>query len=173
MSKDKTPAAIPMERSAEPAGRVPDLPELAGRDYQELWFSLARQPWRTAVLVPADPAIRSDEAAHALAGIGRKLGFTQAAALVADQIEFSTVGALTARVAAAQAQGPEGAAPPQLIVAIPPVVLQPLGVAVARAADTVVLCLAVGQTSLEHVRHTIDLVGRERIRGAMVVPARP
>jgi hypothetical protein len=172
VSRDKTDPTLAVERPAEPAGRIPDLPELSGRDYQELWFSLARHPWRSAVLVPADPAIRSDEAAHALAGIGRKLGFTQVSALVADQIEFATVGQLTSRVAAAQAPAADGAAPPQIIVAIPPVVLQPLGVAVARAADTVVICLAVGQTSLEHVRHTIELVGRERIRGAMVVPAR-
>jgi hypothetical protein len=150
------------------------LPELVGRDYQELWFALARRPWRSAVLVPAEPGLRTDELAQALAGIGRRLGFTQVSAVVAEQIDFDSVGLLTARVSSPgqSATTVAGQGTAQIVVSIPPVVIQPLGVAVARAADTVVLCLAVGQTSVHHVQRTIELVGRERICGAVLVAAR-
>jgi len=171
-SDTQADTAHPAGPAADGTGRVPELAELAGRDYQELWFALSRQPWRSVVLVPVEAGLRADELATALAGIGRRLGFTQVSAVVADQIEFATVGQLAARVAApGQASGSAaigGGA--QVIVSIPPVVVQPLGVAVARAADAVVLCLAVGETSVGQVARTIELVGRERIRGAVVLP---
>jgi hypothetical protein len=177
VSRDKidTTATVELRAAAfaEAGTRLPDLADLAGRDYQELWFALARRPWRSAVLVPAEASLRTDELAAALASIGRRLGFTQVSALVAEQIDFASVGQLTSRLAApAQSANPVvSASTAQLIVSIPPVVVQPLGVAVARAADTVVLCLAMGRTGLRDAERTIELVGRERICGAVVLPA--
>jgi hypothetical protein len=57
----------------------------------------------------------------------------------------------------------------QVVVAIQPVVVEPLGIAVAHAADAVVLCVKLGRTSLEHARRTIELIGESRFIGAVVV----
>ncbi len=57
----------------------------------------------------------------------------------------------------------------QVIVAIQPVVVDPLGVAVARAADAVILCIELERTRLESARRTIDLIGADRIGGAILV----
>lgn len=57
----------------------------------------------------------------------------------------------------------------RLIIAIPPVVDEPLGVAVAHHADGVVLAIRLGKTTFEEARRTIDLVGREKILGCFIV----
>jgi hypothetical protein len=57
----------------------------------------------------------------------------------------------------------------QVVVAIQPVVVEPLGVAIAQAADAVVLCVELGRTRLKAARRTIELIGRERIAGCFLV----
>lgn len=57
----------------------------------------------------------------------------------------------------------------RLIISIPPVVSQPLGLATAQAADLVVLCVEVGVTRLADARRTLELVGRERVAGCFLI----
>lgn len=141
------------------------------REFQELWFALARKDWQSAVIVPADASVAAGGIACSLADVGRRLGFTAVNALVAESLDFASVGPLASRVAAPRlrAQSPEEALTGQLVVALPPVVVQPLGVVVARAADVVVLCIAMGRTRLSDAQKTIDLVGRERLAGTFLV----
>lgn len=57
----------------------------------------------------------------------------------------------------------------QVVVAIQPVMVEPLGVAIAHAADAVVLCIQVGKTQLASARRTVDLIGADRVTGAFLV----
>ncbi|OFX21453.1 MAG: hypothetical protein A2V77_04830 [Anaeromyxobacter sp. RBG_16_69_14] len=57
----------------------------------------------------------------------------------------------------------------KVIIAIQPVVAEPLGLAVTQAADTSILCVEMGRTHLASARRTIELVGRERIAGCLLV----
>lgn len=57
----------------------------------------------------------------------------------------------------------------RLVIAIQPVIVEPLGVAVARAADAVVLCIQLGETHLKAAKKTIELIGADRIAGAFIV----
>jgi hypothetical protein len=57
----------------------------------------------------------------------------------------------------------------RLVVAIQPVIVEPLGVAVAHAADAVVLCVQLGETHMKAAQKTIELIGSERIAGAFIV----
>jgi len=61
--------------------------------------------------------------------------------------------------------GPTG----KVIAAIPPVITEPLGLAITQAADSVVLCIEIGRTRMSAARRTIDLVGRARIAGCVVI----
>jgi hypothetical protein len=180
--------------------RLGDVPE---REYQELWFSLARRPWKSAVLVPADRKTSAARFAAGLADVGGRLCDTPLTAAVADSISYEAVRMLTdlqlrvvdyrnpARGAAIETeivpasstpidtgvdeQRPESEARRpiapmgQLIVAIPPVVVEPLGVAVAHAADVVILCIEMGRTRLRHARRTIELIGAARFAGALLI----
>lgn len=57
----------------------------------------------------------------------------------------------------------------QIVVAIQPIVSEPLGVAVAHAADAVILCIQLGRTRLDRARRSIELIGADRIIGAVLV----
>jgi hypothetical protein len=60
----------------------------------------------------------------------------------------------------------------RLVIAIPPVIEEPRGIAVARLADMVVLCYRLGHTLIADVSRTADLIGRDQIAGCvdMVTP---
>lgn len=57
----------------------------------------------------------------------------------------------------------------RLVIAIPAVVKEPLGLAATQMADAVVLTVGIGRTRLADARRTIELIGRERIAGCFVV----
>ena len=57
---------------------------------------------------------------------------------------------------------------PTMIVALEPVVSNPLGIAVALAADAALLCITLGETPLASAKRTVELVGRERFIGCVV-----
>lgn len=59
--------------------------------------------------------------------------------------------------------------PGAVVVAIQPVVVEPLGVAIAQAASAVVLCVELGKTRLASARRTIELIGADRIVGAFLI----
>ncbi len=67
--------------------------------------------------------------------------------------------------------GPQLTASPaaRVVISIPAVVSEPLGVAVAQHADAVVVCVERGRTRAAHVRLTTELVGRERIAGCFLL----
>lgn len=57
----------------------------------------------------------------------------------------------------------------RLVISIPPVVREPLGLAVAHVADAVILTFHLGKTNLAEARRTIELIGRDRIVGCFIV----
>lgn len=61
--------------------------------------------------------------------------------------------------------GPVG----RLVIAIPSVLAQPLGIAIARAADAVVLAVDLGGTRMEEAARTARVIGRDHLVGACLV----
>lgn len=57
----------------------------------------------------------------------------------------------------------------QVVIAIQPVVVEPLGVAIAHAADAVVLCIQLRKTRLAAARRTLEIIGADRVAGAFLV----
>lgn len=143
-----------------------------GREAQELWLVLSRRTWRSVVLVPGDrgASAATSAAAAALAEVGRRLRFAPVTALLADDLDYDATGQLVRRIAALRAPhaGP-GASPEQLVLSIPAVAAQPLGVAVAREADAVVVCIELGRTSLASARKTVELIGLDRLAGCLLL----
>lgn len=129
------------------------------RDVQELWLALAARAWRSLVLVPADPAGSSAELARSLASAAAELGDANVTASADGTLDPGTALALV-----------EGGAPSsRVLVAIPPVLLQPRGVGIARRADAVVACVQRGRTRIADVRRTLELVRSDRFVGCVLV----
>jgi hypothetical protein len=59
--------------------------------------------------------------------------------------------------------------PARLIISVPPVVTEPLGLAATEEADAVVLAIRLNHSRMAEVKRTIQLVGRERITGCLLV----
>jgi len=192
MKKSNAPI-VPRSAIVDPAGGD------GARDYHELWFALASRGWRSVVFVPADPEGSAAPAAAALASVGRQLHnypiilYTMAkpadywpamemlnAAATAAGAPVIPVETEPMNYASAVQVVAEAAARPnesrsessKVIVAIQPVVSEPLGLAITQAADAVVLCLRAGRTSQASVRRTIELIGRHRIAGCVLDSSR-
>jgi hypothetical protein len=129
------------------------------QELEELWLVLSVRPWRSLVLVPADPSGSTAQLARSLAAAGDALGDEPVTAKAEGEPEPGAALALV----------DGGARPGRAIVAIPPVVVQPRGVVLARRADAVVACVEQGRTRLADVRRTLELIGRERFLGCVLV----
>ena len=140
-------------------------------EFQSLWFTLARLPWRSLVVVPGDEHGSSASVATALADVGRRLKSGPVTFLVmAGPLDYASAGRIVASVAGPPPES-SGTAPAygRVIVAIPPVVNEPLGIAVTDAADAVVLCIEKGKTRTPAARRTIEMIGRDRIVGCILI----
>lgn len=134
---------------------------VAERRLQGLWLALTARAWRSLVVVPACPLAPAAEVARGLAEVGARMG-EPAAAVVADALGYESALALAERARRASA-GPD-----RVVLAIPAVVTEPLGVAVTRAADLVVVAVERGRTRLADVERTVELVGRDKIAGCVL-----
>ena len=145
-----------------------------GRDLEieGLWFTLARIPWRTLVLVPADEGASAVEVAAALADVGRRLRMGPVTfLLLSGPMDYAAAGKIVQAVrgrredAGAEERQGDG----RLIIAIPPVVSEPLGLAVTEVVDAIVLCVERGESRVRYAERTVKMVGRDRIIGSLML----
>jgi len=59
--------------------------------------------------------------------------------------------------------------PARLIISIPPVLTEPLGLTATQESDAVVLAVRLNRSRMDEVRRTLQLVGRERVLGCFLV----
>ena len=142
---------------SEPALEAPDTVAL-----QHVWLAAQRRPWASLALIPIGVEAPAKRLAAALAAIGEP--YLGAAVVVHDATAVSLatlqaeLGAMTARA------GRAGRA----IVALPPLLGCPAGLALARAADAVIVCVALGSSAIAEAEQILDEVGRERVLGSVV-----
>jgi hypothetical protein len=150
-----------VEGSAAVAGGEPLVASRAplDRELQELWLALSVRPWRSLVLVPAAPDGSASQLADAPAVAGTELGELPVTAFADGALEPHAALALVG----------EGAPASRTIVAIPAVVAQPRGIVLARRADAVIACIERGRTRLADLRRTLELIGRERFLGCVLL----
>jgi hypothetical protein len=162
-------------------------------ELEDLWLALTRTDWVSLVFVPADPGSSSAALVTALAEVGSRLSRETVSPLMLDIDQDPAVLAdvqqlllrerrradlRVPRVVGESAGSAGDVAPPppesvptpaRTILSIPPLAGAPLGAGVARAADAVVVTVAMGRTRLADVRRTTELVGRERVAGCCIV----
>jgi hypothetical protein len=165
MSKDKPETAIALQ------GATKDLQELERREYQALWFAVAKLPWNSLVLVPADDGTSVAHIAQAMAELGDQLGIAPVTHIVAHPMDYKAAIQIAAGVSSKD-WGTEHRALPRsgrAIIAIESVIAEPYGVAVCQEADATVICVEQGRSSLAATRKTIELIGREYVTGTFLV----
>lgn len=164
----------------------------ADRRLAELWLLLAKLNWSSLVLLPVDADASTEELARSLAAVGKSLTYEPVSA-----VTLNSLGAGSARALAALAGHVSGsrkhlqagsrvvevipepsedegeqrslAAAGQVIIGIPSIQAEPVSLAVADAADLVVLAVELGKTRLRDVRKAIHMIGREKVAGCVLI----
>ena len=141
------------------------------REYQELWFALARKSWRSLAIVAVDREESASEITNALGEVARMLDERVSFFAPIDVLDYvSVAGIFSAANANFAADIPRPVkAPVRSIAILPPVVRNPLALKVATAADVVVICVEIGKTRLSAVRRTIELIGRDHVAGCVLI----
>ena len=142
------------------------------REIQELWFALANRRWSLLAVIPVGSGATAASVAISLADVGRRLREMPVTFLVmAESIDYPTAGRIVRTLGAGgrKDEDPEAGPASKLVIAIPSVLSEPLGLVVAKAADAVVLCIEKGRTTMPEAHRTIELIGRDRIAGCLYV----
>src|SRR5690242_19894243 len=84
MSQDPSQSAITRQDGAR------ETLDLTSREFQALWFSVARLPWNSLVLVPADEGRSVAHLAKAMAEIGDHLSISPVTHIVAHPIDYKS-----------------------------------------------------------------------------------
>jgi hypothetical protein len=147
------------KRTATAAPARADLREL-----QQMWLSLMSGDWSSLVVVPTDP----DSSASVVTG-----ALAEAAAFH-DLGPFQIIDALGASPAVgeqlAQQLASVVAGGSRAVAAVDSLMQSLGGVALVRDAQAALLVVRLGSSNFEYVQSTIDIIGRERILGAVTLP---
>ena len=172
-------------REAPPANGKRALPS---RELQELWFATRRRDWKSLVVVPAGQGLSALPIAQALGEVGGAIRLSPVHVVNAEGLDLDRIAQLvmdmspefrqpdsvwtSGSVAGGRSVEPRISAHRVTIIAIDAVAENPLVLPVALAADAVLLCVVRGQTNLREARHTVELIGRDRMIGAVLLNSR-
>jgi hypothetical protein len=144
-------------------------PRLASIELQQLWFQLQRRQWASLVVIPADPGSSGAGVATSLWKVGTLIGNPAPKVLNAERMGPGVIAELIRDLANAKEAVTAGLDQPRILVSIESVLSNPLGIGIAQAADALLLCVRKGRTKIAAARRTIELIGRERFLGSVVL----
>jgi hypothetical protein len=136
---------------------------LPSRELHELWFASRRRDWKSLVVVPASPGRSALPIAQALGEVGGLIRMRPVQVVSAQGMDLPGIATLVMDMTLPP--GTDRA----IIVAIEAVVDNPLVLPVALSADAVLLCVQLGATEITAARHTIELIGRDRVIGCVLI----
>ncbi len=130
---------------------------------QQLWISLQQRAWRSLALVSAGEGVSTLEAANVLAKIA--WAYSGEPTCVFDMRDL-TLRLLEhqLRDMATQLEGGE-----RIFIPLRSTTENPTAVPLARAADAIVLCVTLGETTAKAAARTVEAIGRERFIGTILL----
>ncbi len=131
-------------------------------DCQRIWLGTQVQDWRTLAVVPGDEDLSSYEIASLIMALGLHHGEPIGVADLRD-IGLSKVRASLDVVDFHVDRGE------RVVLATSAITSNLATVALARAADAAVLCVAFGSTSLALVKETVEQIGKEHFIGSLLL----
>jgi hypothetical protein len=148
---------------------------------QELWLSVTKREWATLAVIPAHPDGSALSIATALAEAGSLLRGKPVELFSADRADMSSTGqtVLNGRsTGSIQLHSvPPGGLPPaserfERVVALEPLSSNPIGATIAHAAEAVLMVAEQGVTELRAAKRTMEMIGRDRFIGCILVNRR-
>jgi hypothetical protein len=135
-------------------------------DWQRLWFSTRQKPWKSLALIPGDLGVDVGRVAEGLVTTGRLHGEKSVTLLDAKGVRLENVQQLIDTLAEMTGRGE------WVIVPVDPIAKNPSAVPVVRAASGALLVVRLGESLLTSARSIIEIVGRDRLIGSIVLNRR-
>lgn len=136
-------------------------------ELQNLWIALQKRPWRVLAIVSATADGESIGVAKALAEAGYQFEGVRPAVTDLRDLKLRLVENEKKRMDQAREKNES------VVLALASPDRSPAGLALARAADAVVVTVRLGETPMKVVARAADDIGRDKILGAVVVHPRP
>jgi hypothetical protein len=140
-------------------------PGAALREMQQMWLSLMRGSWSSIAIVPTDPGTSARVVIGALLGAAHQDDVGRFEIIDAEGASAAHGERLAQHLASVVARGARA------VVAVDSLMQSLGGVPLVRDADATLLVVRLGTSSFDSVQSTIDIVGRERILGAVALPS--
>lgn len=130
---------------------------------QKLWIALQKKPWKVLAVVPAAREISSLGAANVLAEVAWRFRGEPTVVVDMRDVGLRLVDYQTKEVAAQVEQGNA------VILALPSVAQNASAIPLARFADTAVLLVRYGETTMAAAELAVEEIGLEKFSGTLVV----
>jgi hypothetical protein len=143
--------------------RPPDALGVDEKKLQELWIATQKREWRSLALLGAGEGIPTLATANLLARISWSYSGTPSAVFDLRDVSLRL---LEHQLQNVQLQVQNGE---RVFIALRSIAENPTAIALARAADAVLLCVSLGKTKVKLAKKTVQDVGRERFLGSIVV----
>jgi hypothetical protein len=140
--------------------------EVPDDDWQRLWFATRQQAWSSLAIIPSDGGIDAGDVAESLAATGRLLGERPVNLINATGIQLADVHQLIESLGAMTGRGD------CVIVPVDAIAENPGAIPIVRATSAAVLVVRLGESLIDSARSAIELVGRERFLGSVVLQGR-
>jgi hypothetical protein len=131
--------------------------------WQRIWFSLRQHTWTSVALVPSHGGIDVVKVAEMLVTTGRMQGERPVDLVNATGMQLAHVQELIESLSAVADRGASA------IVPVDPILENPSAIAVVQAATVALLVVRLGESLIGNAQSSLDLVGRSRFIGSIVV----
>jgi hypothetical protein len=154
----------------ESAGPLPPV------ELQQIWFAMLRRAWSSLVVIPAHDGNSAVSIARGLAAAGSNHRGRPVTVITPAEADLAAIERLVQNAGAERAGAPpdRSGESARLVVALEPIVSNPLGIGVALAADAALLCVTLGETPIASAKRTVEMIGQEHFIGCVIVrPSSP
>jgi hypothetical protein len=139
----------------------PQLPRVSGEAWPAVWFALAKHPWHSLVIVPANSSLSSLITARHLADAAKMFEERPSVLIEAESVAPASVRDVIASIHDHVAAGA------RVLIAVGSPIIDYSAIPIARATDTAVLLVRLTETRGEEANRTIDAVGRSHFLGSI------
>ena len=136
--------------------------QVPNSEWQRIWFAIRQQAWSSLAIVPSH-SMDVVKIAESLTETGRLQAERPVSLIDATGVELVNVQQVVGTLAGLAEKGESA------IVAVDPIAENPTAVAIIQAASAAVLVVRLGESLLGPAHQTIDLVGRSRFIGSIVI----
>jgi hypothetical protein len=133
-----------------------------GYDVHELWYKLLSRPWHCLAVVSPERTPGTLRMARSLAELGTQHRRSPVEMIDASELDLERATAIAHGVESDQGER-------RFVVALDSPIVNPVAIGLLTVADAILMLLEKGVSKIPQARRIVEIAGRERFIGAVVV----